>query len=101
MPARGELESRAREVKSSGSSRGAPTGSNFSSTNSFGIDEAESQWTSWLVPMFVVANVSVFVVVMYANNCPKHSSNCVVDFLGRFSFETLRENPLFGPSART
>ncbi|TXG70863.1 hypothetical protein EZV62_005798 [Acer yangbiense] len=69
-------------------------------------DMDSSQWTSWLVPMFVVANVAVFIVVMYINNCPKHKhldieGNCVAKFLGRFSFEPLRENPLFGPSSRT
>ena len=69
-------------------------------------DMDSSQWTSWLVPMFVVANVAVFLVVMYINNCPKHKhlnfeGNCVASFLGRFSFEPLRENPLFGPSSRT
>lgn len=64
----------------------------------------EKKWTSWLIPMFVIANVAVFVVVMSVNNCPakpKVSGNCVGKFLGRFSFQPLRENPLLGPSSST
>ncbi|XXG67205.1 hypothetical protein AAC387_Pa06g0606 [Persea americana] len=64
----------------------------------------EKRWTSWLIPMFVIANVAVFVVVMFVNNCPekpKVSGNCVGKFLGRFSFQPLRENPLLGPSSST
>ncbi|KAF8115582.1 hypothetical protein N665_0025s0050 [Sinapis alba] len=73
----------------------------------FGDDELSPQWTSWLIPMFVVANVIVFFVVMFINNCPKNSESldpnhhCVARFLGRFSFEHLRNNPLFGPSSLT
>ncbi|XP_009122358.1 RHOMBOID-like protein 3 isoform X1 [Brassica rapa] len=75
----------------------------------YGGDDAllssSPQWTSWLVPMFVVANVIVFVVTMFVNNCPAHSHGpnrrCVATFLGRLSFEPLRNNPLFGPSSRT
>ncbi|ONK56624.1 uncharacterized protein A4U43_C10F10850 [Asparagus officinalis] len=57
--------------------------------------------------MIVVANVIVFVVVMGFNNCPSHvstdrfGSSCVAGFLHRFSFQPLRENPLFGPSSST
>ncbi|XWS48960.1 hypothetical protein CRYUN_Cryun13aG0122300 [Craigia yunnanensis] len=55
--------------------------------------------------MFVVANVAVFVVVMYINNCPKNNlgleGSCVAKFLGRLSFQPLKENPLFGPSSNT
>lgn len=74
--------------------------------SSYVIEDMESQWTSWLVPMFVVANVVVFIIAMYVNNCPKHEHSlfggkCVAGFLGRFSFEPLRENPLFGPSSYT
>ncbi|KAL6977669.1 RHOMBOID-like protein 3 [Sarracenia purpurea var. burkii] len=72
---------------------------------SYVIEERDSQWTSWLIPMFVVANVAVFVVTMYINNCPKHNSGyegkCVARFLWRFSFEPLRENPVLGPSSST
>lgn len=78
----------------------------YSSTATYVIEDTESQWTSWLVPMIVVANIAVFVVVMYLNNCPKHhpsglDGKCVARFLGRFSFEPLRNNPLFGPSSHT
>ncbi|KAL0308137.1 UNVERIFIED_CONTAM: RHOMBOID-like protein 2 [Sesamum angustifolium] len=66
---------------------------------------SDSQWTSWLVPMIVVANVAMFVVIMFVNNCPKNHNglqgNCVARFLGRLSFQPLRENPLFGPSSST
>lgn len=66
---------------------------------------SETQWTSWLVPMIVVANVAMFVVIMIVNDCPKHNSRvegrCVARFLGRLSFEPLKENPLFGPSSST
>ncbi|KAG6577571.1 RHOMBOID-like protein 2, partial [Cucurbita argyrosperma subsp. sororia] len=73
-------------------------------SGSYYQDASEKQWTSWLVPMFVVANVAMFVVVMYVNNCPHNnlgSQECVARFLGRFSFEPLRVNPLFGPSSST
>ncbi|KAL0408329.1 UNVERIFIED_CONTAM: RHOMBOID-like protein 2 [Sesamum radiatum] len=66
---------------------------------------SDSQWTSWLVPMIVVANVAMFVVIMFVNNCPKNHNGlqgkCVARFLGRLSFQPLRENPLFGPSSST
>uniref|UniRef100_A0A5B6ZH26 RHOMBOID-like protein n=1 Tax=Davidia involucrata TaxID=16924 RepID=A0A5B6ZH26_DAVIN len=76
---------------------------NYSS--SYVIEERETQWTSWLIPIFVVANVAMFIVLMYINNCPKNSSvlqgKCVARFLGRFSFQPLMENPMFGPSSST
>lgn len=69
------------------------------------VYDPETHWTSWLVPLFVVANIAVFVVSMYINNCPKHNfgfqGDCVARFLGRFSFQPLRENPLLGPSSST
>ncbi|EPS69889.1 hypothetical protein M569_04872, partial [Genlisea aurea] len=65
----------------------------------------ERQWTPWLVPMIVVANVVMFLVVMFVNNCPRNHNKvdgvCLVGALGRFSFQPLRENPLFGPSSST
>lgn len=67
------------------------------------VDSTETQWTSWLVPMIVVANVAMFFVIMFVNDCPKNNFGgkgaCVVKFLGRLSFQPLRENPLFGPSS--
>ncbi|KAI4322137.1 hypothetical protein L6164_021857 [Bauhinia variegata] len=61
------------------------------------------RWFPWLVPFFVVANVALFIIAMYMNNCPKQSNgaSCVGSFLGRFSFQPLKENPLFGPSSST
>lgn len=73
--------------------------------SSYVVEDRDTQWTSWLIPMFVVANIAVFVVVMYVNNCPKHyrgsDGKCVASFLGRFSFEPWKENPLLGPSYST
>ncbi|KAM0948292.1 putative peptidase S54, rhomboid, Rhomboid-like superfamily [Dioscorea sansibarensis] len=59
------------------------------------------RWIPWLIPSFLAANVIVFVVTMYVNNCPKNSSSCFARFLGRFSFQRLKENPLIGPSSAT
>ncbi|VVB17268.1 unnamed protein product [Arabis nemorensis] len=65
-----------------------------------GVKEFRS-WFAWLVPCFVVANVVGFVITMYVNNCPKKSRDCFAGFLGRFSFQSTRENPLLGPSSLT
>lgn len=59
------------------------------------------RWFPWLIPIFVVANVVVFVITMYVNNCPKNSGSCIIRFLGRFSFQPFKENPLLGPSSLT
>ncbi|GAU49257.1 hypothetical protein TSUD_87720 [Trifolium subterraneum] len=59
------------------------------------------QWFPWLVPTFVVANVVLFIITMYINDCPKlslHPASCFASFLGRFSFQPLKQNPLLGPS---
>ncbi|CAA3024408.1 RHOMBOID 1 [Olea europaea subsp. europaea] len=53
----------------------------------------------WLVPSFVLANVVMFIITMSVNNCPKNSVSCVAGFLGRFSFQPFKENPLLGPSS--
>lgn len=67
--------------------------------------KGDTQWTSWLTPTIVVANVTVFIVVMFINDCPKTTNgangDCVAKFLRRFSFQPLRENPLLGPSSST
>ncbi|XP_016460650.1 RHOMBOID-like protein 2 [Nicotiana tabacum] len=78
-------------------------------TSAYYVENSESQWTSWLVPMIVVANVAMFIVIMFVNNCPNNISDsfnsrgrkCVARFLGRLSFQPLQENPLFGPSSNT
>ncbi|XP_059430036.1 RHOMBOID-like protein 1 [Corylus avellana] len=75
-----------------------------SAPRAVGSDEALRvfrRWVPWLVPSFVVANIAFFVVTMYVNNCPKNSTSCIARFLGRFSFQTLKENPLLGPSSST
>ncbi|XP_072996420.1 RHOMBOID-like protein 2 isoform X2 [Typha latifolia] len=60
------------------------------------------RWSPWLVPIFVVANVVLFIVTMYINNCPKNSvKSCAARFLGRFAFQPTKENPLLGPSSAT
>lgn len=59
------------------------------------------KWICWLIPLFVIANTIVFIITMYVNNCPKNSVNCIATFLGRFSFQPFKENPLLGPSSST
>lgn len=59
------------------------------------------KWFPWLLPAFVVANIVMFVITMSVNNCPKNSSSCIARFLGRFSFQPFKENPLLGPSSAT
>ncbi|KAF8413114.1 hypothetical protein HHK36_001090 [Tetracentron sinense] len=94
-----DLESRGR-AKNRGNNNPSPYYS-----SSYYNENSEKKWKSWLIPMFVVANVAVFIIAMYINNCPRTNSgfqgNCVAKFLGRLSFQPLRENPLFGPSSST
>ncbi|KAF8396791.1 hypothetical protein HHK36_018424 [Tetracentron sinense] len=59
------------------------------------------RWFPWLIPSFVFANIVLFLITMYINDCPKNSVSCVAGFLGRFSFQPFKENPLLGPSAST
>ncbi|XP_047334315.1 RHOMBOID-like protein 1 [Impatiens glandulifera] len=59
------------------------------------------KWKPWLIPSFVVANTVMFIITMYVNNCPKNSVSCVARSLGRFSFQSFKENPLLGPSSTT
>lgn len=67
----------------------------------YGETKHFKKWVTWLIPCFVVANIVVFVITMYVNNCPKNSISCVARFLGRFSFQPFKENPLLGPSSIT
>ncbi|KAL6541791.1 RHOMBOID-like protein 3 [Orobanche gracilis] len=84
------------------------------SNRAYAAEDVDRNRVPWLIPLFVFANVVVFVVLMYLNNCPKHigrrrgfrfgdddGDKCVARFLGRLSFQPLRENPLFGPSSST
>ncbi|XP_022753827.1 RHOMBOID-like protein 1 [Durio zibethinus] len=59
------------------------------------------KWVPWMVPGFVLANIVVFVITMFINDCPKNSVSCLAGFLGRFSFQPLKQNPLLGPSSYT
>ncbi|KAL5069934.1 hypothetical protein RYX36_020821 [Vicia faba] len=74
------------------------------SSTSYGY-HADNHKNSWLVPVFVIFNVVVFIVAIAINNCPKDNfgfqGDCFPDFLGRFSFQPIRENPLIGPSSST
>ncbi|RYQ98123.1 hypothetical protein Ahy_B08g094197 isoform B [Arachis hypogaea] len=89
--------------------RTSPAGFSSSSSNASprNRDDREfslfRRWIPWLVPCFVVANVVLFIITMYVNDCPKHlfRGSCVASFLGRFSFQPLKENPLLGPSSYT
>ncbi|KAK7325237.1 hypothetical protein VNO77_29396 [Canavalia gladiata] len=61
-------------------------------------------WFPWLVPLIFVANVAMFIYTMYLNDCPAYLDEHVCLFshyLGRFSFQPFRENPLLGPAIRT
>ena len=67
----------------------------------FGQFRPFKKWIPWLVPVFVVVNSVLFSITMYVNDCPKNSASCIGTFLGRFSFQPLKENPLLGPSPST
>ncbi|KAG6535447.1 hypothetical protein ZIOFF_000420 [Zingiber officinale] len=42
------------------------------------------RWTPWLAPTIVLANIAVFGVIMYVNDCPENTPGlCVGLFLGR------------------
>ncbi|XP_059458677.1 RHOMBOID-like protein 5 [Corylus avellana] len=65
---------------------------------------APEPWFSWLVPLIFAANFTIFAYTMYVNDCPAHTGEdrCLLGtYLGRFSFQPLRENPLLGPSTTT
>ncbi|GAA0148755.1 hypothetical protein Leryth_008909 [Lithospermum erythrorhizon] len=84
---------------SNGMNSGGYYGNNNNGSSPQYMENSESQWTSWLVPLIVVANVVMFIVTMFVNNCPHNNHKCVAKFLRRFSFQPLSENPLFGPSS--
>ncbi|WVY94796.1 hypothetical protein V8G54_033884 [Vigna mungo] len=81
-----------------GRTKNNKTEENYIVHESFNLSEADTHWTSWLVPMFGVANIVVSVICMYINNCLKNNfgphGGCVAKFLGRFSFEPMQENSL-------
>ncbi|KAF0918316.1 hypothetical protein E2562_023387 [Oryza meyeriana var. granulata] len=77
------------------------------------------RWFPFLVPLFVIVNVALFVLTMYINDCPAHmqaagaaiggsagegaaAQGCWLEpELGRFAFQSYKENPLIGPSSAT
>ncbi|XP_076938821.1 RHOMBOID-like protein 2 [Bidens hawaiensis] len=70
----------------SGTKDGNGTENYNNSSSSY--SRTQTHWTSWF------------------NNCPKHNrlridGKCVARFLGRFSFQPLKYNPLFGASSNT
>ncbi|XVE52192.1 hypothetical protein DITRI_Ditri02bG0103200 [Diplodiscus trichospermus] len=68
------------------------------------VPPAPEPWFAWLLPLIFVANIVMFVVTMYINDCPLTSGpeNCLFyEYLGRFSFQSLKDNPLLGPSLIT
>ncbi|XVF26594.1 hypothetical protein REPUB_Repub14bG0031300 [Reevesia pubescens] len=65
---------------------------------------APEPWFAWLLPLVFVANIVMFIVSMYINDCPGTTGpeNCLFyDYLGRFSFQRFKDNPLLGPSLIT
>ncbi|XP_057852980.1 RHOMBOID-like protein 2 [Cryptomeria japonica] len=68
------------------------------------METPSKKWKTWIIPAFVVANFVVFIATMAVNDCPKNSEEpgkCVPKFLGRMSFQPLKQNPLLGPSSST
>jgi len=53
----------------------------------------------WLIPTFVMANLVLFILTMYENNCPSIAPHsCLASFLGILSFQPITQNPLPGSS---
>ncbi|KAL1827548.1 hypothetical protein DCAR_0206702 [Daucus carota subsp. sativus] len=64
--------------------------------------EPFKKWFPWLVPLIILANIGLFILTMYKNDCPHNSGRCLgADTLGRYAFQRTHENPLLGPSAKT
>ncbi|KAJ0076223.1 hypothetical protein Patl1_34494 [Pistacia atlantica] len=62
---------------------------------------APETWCTWLVPLIFLVCIFMFGYTMYVNDCPETTGpeNCILYHpLGRFSFQPLTENHLFGPS---
>ncbi|XP_065869208.1 RHOMBOID-like protein 5 [Euphorbia lathyris] len=62
------------------------------------------RYRSWLVPLIFAVNITMFVYTMYVNDCPAKTGpdRCLFyDYLGRYSFQPLTENPVLGPSITT
>ncbi|KAG6399278.1 hypothetical protein SASPL_140754 [Salvia splendens] len=87
--ARGREEKR-RMIGNGDPERGAPRKHRNQSyyaggVGNYDMDSHDTYWTSWLVPIIVLANVAMFVVIMFVNNCPKNHDglhgDCVAKFL--------------------
>lgn len=63
------------------------------------------RWFPIFTLLAFVANIVVFVIVMYKNNCPAHvtaGQRCLLQSsFKRMSFQPWKENPLLGPSSAT
>ncbi|KAM0935103.1 putative peptidase S54, rhomboid, Rhomboid-like superfamily [Dioscorea sansibarensis] len=91
-------------MASAGDKQRGNYGSSAATAGPYYFEEEERVWKPWVVPLFVIANVAVFIATMYVNNCPSNPTpfgSCVARFLHRFSFQPLRQNPLLGPSSST
>jgi len=54
---------------------------------------------TWVVSVFVIIQIGVFIATMLVNDCWTNShGDCLLQTLGRLSFQPLTENPLLGPS---
>ncbi|XP_043704987.1 RHOMBOID-like protein 8 isoform X2 [Telopea speciosissima] len=57
---------------------------------------------TWVISLFVFLHIVAFAATMFVNNCWTNSNgDCLLKFLGRFSFQPLWENPALGPSSST
>ncbi|KAL2622148.1 hypothetical protein R1flu_002353 [Riccia fluitans] len=98
------------DIEHNGSARRSSSGKNYVYPSSMGapgpipMPIEDRRHRVFLIPLFVTANIVVFIVTMWRNNCPDHiriGGKCVLRWLGRFSFQPWSENPLLGPSALT
>ncbi|GKC60513.1 rhomboid-like protein 2 [Tanacetum coccineum] len=59
---------------------GGGGGSYYTTSSPYESETSDKQWTSWLVPMIVVANVAMFFIIMLVKDCPKnHNSSLQAD----------------------
>ncbi|KAJ4950988.1 hypothetical protein NE237_027820 [Protea cynaroides] len=57
---------------------------------------------TWIIYLFVVFHIVASAATMFVNNCWTNSNgDCVLKFLGRFSFQPILENPSLGPPSST
>uniref|UniRef100_A0A7N0UEA9 RHOMBOID-like protein n=2 Tax=Kalanchoe fedtschenkoi TaxID=63787 RepID=A0A7N0UEA9_KALFE len=67
--------------------------------------QVPDSWLPWLTPLIFAVDIAMFVYSLYENDCPAVRANpdeCLFyEYLGRYSFQPLKENPLLGPSTTT